>query len=52
MDIAAFCRARILLDETFCDSITDAGLKESCLESIKIKKSWIGGAVIPNQMMI
>ena len=42
-DIGVFCRARLLPDEGMCRNVVDSGLRETCLESIKMKKNWTGG---------
>lgn len=41
-DIKIFCIARVLLNETMCGEIKEKGLRGACLESIEMKKEWLG----------
>jgi len=41
-DIKIFCVARVLLNETMCEDIKEEGLRGACLESIGMKKEWLG----------
>ncbi|MCD6226804.1 MAG: hypothetical protein J7J93_03365 [Candidatus Aenigmarchaeota archaeon] len=41
-EIKIFCIARISLNETMCYDLIDKGLIGSCLESINLKKEWLG----------
>jgi len=40
-DISPFCVARVTLNEKLCDNISDSKLRQSCRESIEMKKSWL-----------
>jgi len=41
-DIKIFCKARVLLNESMCGAIKEEGLRGACLESIGMKKEWLG----------
>ena len=39
-DINPFCVARVTLNKTLCNNILDDNLRQSCIDSINIKKKW------------
>ncbi|MCD6557425.1 MAG: hypothetical protein J7K31_00115 [Candidatus Aenigmarchaeota archaeon] len=41
-EIRTFCVARISLNNTMCQTLRDKELIKACLESIQLKKKWMG----------